>query len=139
MRSLTFLLAVVLLPVSIHAQTSGADVKKEAAETVDASKRYLNEKKEDFEARMEARLVELRAKTKALKEAADKQGKELKEDAKTKLAALEQQEKAAAERLAAVKKAGGSAWKSLRGGVEQAVDDLDKGLNAPTTASEPKK
>jgi hypothetical protein len=30
-----------------------------------------------------------------------------------------------------VKKAGASAWKSLRAGVEQAVDELDKGLNGP--------
>ena len=138
MRSL-ILLAALVVPLSLNAQTTGADVKKEAAETVDASKRYLNEKKEDFEARMDARLAELRAKTKALKDSTDKQGKELKDDAKAKLAALEQQERAAADRLSAVKKAGGSAWKSLRGGVEQAVDDLDKGINGPVPVNDPKK
>lgn len=135
MRFLVLLVAA-FLPVSLYAQTSGSDVKKEASEAVDASGRYLKETKEDFEARMEARLVELRAKTKALKESTDKKSKELKEDAKVKLAALEKQEQAAAERLAAVRKAGGSAWKSLRQGVEQAVDDLDRGINGPT---EPKK
>lgn len=130
MRLLALTLAA-FLPLSVTAQTTGADVKKETAEAVDASKRYLNEKKEDFEARMEARLAELRAKSRALKQSADKQGKELKADAKEKLATLEKQEQAAADRLAAVKKAGGSAWKSLRSGVEQAVDDLDKGINGP--------
>lgn len=122
MRALALCL---LLSVSAHAQTSGQKVKKEAAEAVDASKQYLNEKKEDFEARMEARLAALRTKSKALKESTEAGAKE-------KLAALEKQEQAAAERLAAVKKAGGSAWKSLRSGVEQAVDELDKGLNGPT-------
>lgn len=126
MRALALCL---LLSVSAHAQTSGQKVKKEAAEAVDASKQYLNEKKEDFEARMEARLATLKAKTKALKDNAQK---DVEAGAKEKLAALEKQEQAAAERLAAVKKAGGSAWKSLRAGVEQAVDDLDKGLSGPT-------
>lgn len=121
MRALTL---AVLLPFAAFAQTSGQKVKKEAAEVVDASKQYVNEKKEDFEARMEARLAELRARSKALKQSTEAGAKE-------KLAALERQEQAAAERLAAVKKAGASAWKSLRQGVEQAVDELDKGLNGP--------
>ena len=118
------LLLALLIPVAVHAQTNGAKVKKEAGEAVDASKQYLNEKKEDFEARMEARLAVLRAKTEALK-------KSTAADAKKKLAQLEKQEQAAADRLAAVKKAGGSAWQSLRSGVEQAVDDLDRGINGP--------
>lgn len=114
-----------MLPLAAFAQTAGEKVKKETAEAVDASKQYVNEKKEDFEARMEARLAELRAKTKSVKESTQAGAKE-------KLAVLEKQEKAAAERLAAVKKAGASAWQSLRAGVEQAVDDLDKGVNGPT-------
>ncbi len=121
MRALALCL---LIPLAAHAQTNGEKVKKETAEAVDASKQYLNEKKEDFEARMEARLAALRAKTEALR-------KSTAADAKKKLAQLEKQEQAAAERLAAVKKAGGSAWQSLRSGVEQAVDDLDKGINGP--------
>lgn len=122
MRALALAL---ILPFAVQAQTSGQKVKKETGEAVDASKQYLNEKKEDFEARMEARLAAIRAKSKSLKDSTEA-------DAKEKLAELEKQEQAAAERLAAVKKAGGSAWKSLRSGVEQAVDDLDKGLNGPT-------
>lgn len=119
-----FALALIL-PFAVHAQTAGQKVKKETGEAVDASKQYLNEKKEDFEARMEARLAAIRAKSKTLKEGTEAEARE-------KLAALEAQEKVAAERLAAVKKAGGSAWKSLRAGVEQAVDELDKGLTGPT-------
>lgn len=122
MRALALAL---ILPFVVFAQTAGQKVKKETGEAVDASKHYLNEKKEDFEARMEARLAAIRAKSKALKEGTEAGAKE-------KLAELEKQEQAAAERLAAVKKAGGSAWKSLRAGVEQAVDDLDKGLTGPT-------
>src|SRR3954447_1785337 len=110
----------LMLPLAAFAQTAGEKVKKETAEAVDASKQYLNEKKEDFEARMEARLAELRAKSKAFKD--DKKA-QLEKGAKEKLAELEKQKKAAADRLAAVKKAGGSAWQSLRDGVVQAVDD----------------
>lgn len=121
MRALALAL---LLPFAVHAQTAGQKVKKEAAEAVDASKQYVNEKKEDFEARMEARLAQLKAKTQALKASTEAGAKE-------KLTALERQEQAAAERLASVKKATGSAWKSLRAGVEQAVNDLDKGLSGP--------
>ncbi len=115
----------LMLPLAAFAQTAGEKVKKETSEALDASKQYVNEKKEDFEVRMEARLAELRAKAKSIKDSTQAGAKE-------KLAELAKQEKAAAERLAAVKKAGGSAWKSLRAGVEQAVDELDKGVNGPT-------
>ena len=122
MRSLV--LALMILPFAAHAQ-SAAKVKKEASETVDASKQYVNEKKEEFEVRIEARLAELKAKSKAL-QASTETG------AKAKLAAIEKEEKAAENRLATLKKAGGSAWKSLRSGVEQAVDDLDRGISGAT-------
>jgi hypothetical protein len=122
MRSLV--LALMILPFAALAQTA-AKVKKEATETVDASKQYVNEKKEEFEARIEARLAELKAKSKELKDSTES-------GAKAKLAAIEKEEKAAETRLATLKKAGGSAWKSLRSGVEQAVDDLDKGINGAT-------
>lgn len=125
MRALALTL---MLPLTAFAQTSGEKVKKETAEAVDASKQYLNEKKEDFEARMDARLKEARAKTKAFKE--DKQA-QLEKGAKERLAELEKAEKDAAARLAQVKKAGGNAWQSLKAGVEQAVDELDKGINGP--------
>ena len=122
MRSL---ILIVFVSLAAQAQTTGADVKKQTKEAVDTSKQYLKESKDEFAARMEARLADVRAKTKALKESTEKGAKE-------KLAAVEKQEKAAAERLEAVKKAGSSAWKSLRSGVEQAVDDLDKGISGET-------
>lgn len=115
----------LLLPLLAHAQTAEQKVKKETGEAVDASRQYINEKKEAFEARMEARLAELRARTRQLEASAQA-------DAKQKLAAVEKQEKEAAARLVKVKKASGSAWKSLKSGVEQAVDDLDKGLSGST-------
>ena len=122
MRSL---ILIVFVSFAALAQTTGADVKKQTKEAVDTSKQYLKESKDEFAARMEARLAALQAKTKALKDSTEKGAKE-------KLVEIEKQEKAAAERLAAVKKAGSSAWKSLRNGVEQAVDDLDKGISGET-------
>jgi Skp family chaperone for outer membrane proteins len=122
MRSL---ILVVFVSLAAQAQTTGADVKKQTKEAVDTSKQYLKESKDEFAARMEARLAELRAKTKALEKSTEA-------DAKKKLAAIEKQEKAAVARLEAIKNAGGSAWKSLRAGVEQAVDDVENGLTGST-------
>ena len=122
MRSLSL---IAFVSLAAQAQTTGADVKKQTKEAVDTSAQYLKESKDEFAARMEARLAALQAKTKALKQSTEAGARE-------KLAQVEKQEKAAGERLAAVKKAGSSAWKSLRSGVEQAVDDLDKGISGET-------
>ncbi len=114
-------LTVLLLSTAALAQTTTGDVKKEAGEAVDTTKRYANEKKEEFEARMEARLKALRDDVTALKEKtkdkADATAKDL--DAKAKKADA---------KFTEVKKASGSAWSKLKGGVESAVDELEKGV-----------
>lgn len=103
-------------------QTTAGDVKKETGEAYDATKRYANEKKDEFVARTEARmkalredLVKLKDKT---KDAADATAKDL--DAKAKTAESKFNE---------VKKSSGNAWTKLKGGVESAVDELEKGVN----------
>ena len=119
----TISLAVLLSASAVLAQTTAGDVKKETGEAVDATKRYANEKKEDFEARMEARyhalkedVVRLKDKT---KNGADATAKDL--DARA---------KKVEGKLSEVKKASGSAWSKLKGGVESAVDELDKGVQS---------
>jgi hypothetical protein len=64
----TTLTALLLSASLAFAQkTTGDDVKKEAKETIDASKRYANEKKEEFEARIDARVKALRDDVAALR------------------------------------------------------------------------
>jgi hypothetical protein len=106
-------------------KTTAADVKKEAGETVDAAKRYANEKKDDFEKRMGDKMKSLRNDVTELKDKA-KNGAEKTADATVK--DLEAKEKTADAKLSELGKAGSKAWSSLKGGVEKAVDDLDEGV-----------
>jgi hypothetical protein len=124
-------LCLILLGCSAYAgdkKTTAGDVKKEASETLDATKRLANEKKEDFEARMKARLDELKTETGKLREKAKQGGETAKKEVGDKLEELEKKEKAADERLGELRKSTKDAWKSLKGGVESAVDDLERGL-----------
>lgn len=97
------------------------EVKQDAAATVDASKRYAKEKKDEFVARMHARL-----------EAAKQDADTLKRDAKDKSAAaaaeLDARRKRASEKLDELGKASAEAWGSLKQGVENAVDDVERGV-----------
>jgi hypothetical protein len=118
------LLTLLLLAAPAFAQkTTASDVKKEAKETVDASKRYANEKKEEFEARIDARVQALKNDVTALKE-------KTKDKADATVTDLESKAQKAEGKLAEVKKASGSAWSKLRGGVESAVDELEKGVQS---------
>jgi len=116
-------LAVLLLSAAALAQTTAGDVKKETGEAVDATKRYANEKKEEFEARMEARLKALKDEMVALKD-------KTKDKADATAKDLDARAKKADARFAEVKKASGNAWSKLKGGVESAVDELDKGVQS---------
>jgi hypothetical protein len=107
-------------------KTTPGDVKKQAAETVDTAKRYANEKKEEFEARITERMKSLRDDVTALKDHATGTAKQT-ADATVK--DLEDKENKADAKLSELSKAGAKAWSSLKGGVEQAVDDLDQGVH----------
>ncbi len=122
MKKLTTTLALLLCTSAFAQQkTTAADVKRQAAETVDTTKRYANEKKEDFEARIDAQLNALSADVTSLKDKA-------KSNADATVKDLEAKQKKADEKAAELKKAGGNAWSSLKSGVENAVDDLQKGV-----------
>lgn len=114
-------------------KASAEQVKEETAEAVDASKRYLHEKKETFTARVETQLSELRTELQSLRVQAAREGKKLKRGTKERLDALERKEQQAEERLAQLKRSGEDAWKSLRNGVVKAVNDFEQGL-APERA-----
>jgi hypothetical protein len=114
------LLACALL-LAEPSKATASEVKKDAADTVDASKRYANEKKEEFEARMSSKMKDLRTDVTALKDKA-------KNGADATLKDIEDKEKKADAKVNELTKASSKAWTSLKGGVEQAVDDLAKGV-----------
>lgn len=114
--------ALVLAAGLAFAQTAG-DVKKETAEAYDATKRYANETKEEFEARMDARL-------KALKEDMVKLKDKTASTADATAKDLDARAKRADAKFSEVKKASGNAWTKLKGGVVSAVDELEKGVNS---------
>jgi hypothetical protein len=116
------MLAVLLLSAAAFAQTA-KDVKKETGEAVDATKKYANEKKEEFEARIDAKLKALKDDMTSLKD-------KTKDTADATAKDLDARAKKADAKLAEVKKAGGSAWSKLKGGVESAVDELEKGVQS---------
>jgi hypothetical protein len=121
MKKLTTLLMAVSALSFAQGKTTAADVKQKAGETVDTTKRYANEKKEDFEARIDAQLSTLSADVTSLKDRA-------KNSADATVKDLEARQKKADDKAAELKKAGGNAWSSLKSGVENAVDDLQKGV-----------
>jgi hypothetical protein len=115
------MLTLTLLLLAAEPKTTAADVKKEAGETADAAKRYANEKKDEFEARIDAKL-------KALHDGVMQVKEKTKNDADATVKDLEAKQKKAEAKAAEIKKASSKAWSSLKGGVETAVDDLEKGV-----------
>lgn len=115
------LIAALLL--SLPALADGAKVKEKAAETVDATKDYASEKKDEFVARMDAKM-------KALKDDLAKLKDKTKDKADATVTELEARQKKADAKFGEVKKAGGKAWANLKGGVESAVDELQQGVES---------
>jgi hypothetical protein len=116
----TLCLSLLLAAAPTLAQTSD-DVKKETKEAVDATRRYANEKKDEFVARIDTRLKALKSDVTQLKD-------KTKDSADATVRELEGKEKKAEDKLTEVKKASAKAWSSLKGGVEGAVNELEKGV-----------
>jgi TolA-binding protein len=109
-------------------KTSTQEVKKQASEAVETTGRYLAERKEDFATRMQQRLDALNSELARAREAAAEGKKEVQKDVQQKIADLENKKAEADRKLTELRKAGGSAWESLRSGVEKAVGDLEDGF-----------
>lgn len=81
--------------------------------------------KRAYQQKEEARLEELEATAAKLRARAVKAGAEARIKA---LEAVDQNSDTARRRLEAIKEAGGDAWEELRGGFEQAVQDLKRSV-----------
>jgi chromosome segregation ATPase len=142
MRSLQGLAFTVLLAASACARdgeaaepskpkTSTAEVKKQAAEAVEATGHYVSESKDEYAERMQRRIDALNAELARLGKKAKDSGKEARKGVDEKIAELEAKKGDAEKKLAELRKASGSAWESLKTGVEQAVDELDDAVRGP--------
>lgn len=114
-------IALLLMLSADPSAKTAQELKRDAAATVDSSKRYASEKKDEFVSRMQVRI-----------EAAKADLRDAKSDAQTKAAAasadLEARRQQASAKLDELGKASGNAWSSFKGGVESAVDDLEAGV-----------
>jgi len=95
---------------------------------VDTAAEFAKQTKEEYQAKLDARLKELDAEVVALRE----RGSELKDDAKVrwdeKMARLETKREAARVKLSEVKDSSAEAWKDLQKGAQSAWDELDNAV-----------
>ncbi|PZR15479.1 MAG: hypothetical protein DI536_08505 [Archangium gephyra] len=117
MITLTLLMLLSADPSSKTAE----EVKRDAKATVDSSKRYATEKKDEFVARMQQRIDAAKADLRGVKNDAKQKATEAGAD-------LDQRAQKASGKLDELGKAGGSAWSSFKEGVENAVDELEQGV-----------
>ena len=125
-----FLMVLPLLASAqaAHPKTSGEDVKRQAKDLADTTARYVGEKKDEFQARMKARLDSLDEQISELKKKAESGTEQAKSKTKVELARLDRQKGEVGRKLNELEKGSAAAWEKLRSGVEQAVDELEKGI-----------
>lgn len=107
-------------------ETTGRDVKREAQETVDTTKQYLADNKDEFVAAVEkklhdldARIAELRGKAAPLKEDAKAEADKL-------MTALNQKRSELNEQLDGLKQTSKEKWAEAKAAFETAFADLEK-------------
>lgn len=114
-------LTVLLLLSADPSARTAQEVKRDAKATVDSSKRYATEKKDEFVSRMQVRIDAAKSDLRGVKNDAKQKATEAGAD-------LDQRAQKASGKLDELGKAGGSAWSSFKDGVENAVDDLEQGV-----------
>ena len=129
----TIALCFCLLPLwsaaqTPHRKTSGEDVKRQAKGLADTTSRYLGEKREDFAARMRLRLDSLNQQISELRTKAQTGSEQATARTKAELNQLDQRRDEVGRKLKEVEQGGAAAWQKLKSGVEQAADELEKGI-----------
>src|SRR5579871_5790203 len=109
-------------------KTTAEDVKKQAGKTAEAAGDYVGEKKEEFEKSASARLEKINRDLAQLKKDAAKRKDQAEAEASHLVKEAESKGAVAEKKLGDLKHSTGDAWKDLRKGVSNAVDDFADGV-----------
>jgi DNA anti-recombination protein RmuC len=107
-------------------ESSAADVKKKAAEAVDAAKDYTAQQKEEFRKKVEAEAAELSIKIDELNRRMAEAKKDASAQAQVVMRDLEKKKQEALKRVEELRSSGAEAWDSLKRNSEKALDDLQR-------------
>ncbi len=109
-------------------KVTSEDVRDDAGKAVGTAAEFAQQSKDEFLAKLEARLIEFDTQIAAMQE----KGRELKDDARVKrdekLTMLEVKRDAARAKLSEVRDSSAEAWKDLQKGAQSAWDELDHAL-----------
>lgn len=103
-------------------KAGSADVRKETGEAVDAITAKARQERDEFAAKAQKELAELKKNMAALNKKAKKLGGEAKAKLDQQIQSLEPELKAAEQKLADLKSATGEKWAELKTGVSSAID-----------------
>lgn len=109
-------------------RVTSEDVRRDVDKVLDTASEYSQQKKEEFQKDLEAKLAKLEIEVAKLRE----KGVELKDDVKVnwdqKMAGLETKQKSVRAKLAEVENATAEAWQDVQKGAQSAWEDLDKAI-----------
>lgn len=107
-------------------KVTSEDVRRDAGKALETAAKYSQQTKEEFQAKLEARLKELDGEIAKLRE----KGRELKDEEKLnwdrRMADLETKRETARAKLVEVRHSSEEAWKDVQKGAQSAWDELDK-------------
>lgn len=125
----TILAILLISQISVAAEKSSVEkVKTKANETIDATKEYASDTKEEYAAKMHEELNKMDKEITELKNKAIEQGRAasqtVSDETSSQLSKVEAKRKALARKLAELDSASDKAWTQMRKGIESAWGDL---------------
>lgn len=126
MKLVLLVLFSILAINALQAEDSSkaTKVKQKASETVDATKEYASEKKEQFQSRMKKDLENFDAEIERLKEKSKSAVGSAKQEIEDQLRKVEAQRVTVAEKMGELSRSSGDAWKDVKKGVESAYSEM---------------
>lgn len=125
---LPMVMGVAMLVVGCKEQepprVTAKDVEKKVAEATAAAADYAKQEKDEYVARVQKPVDEAKAEIDKLKAGATEARAGAKRQLRRQIEAMETRWKLAERKLSELKSASGEAWKDLKSGVDQAVEDL---------------
>ncbi|HEU4381908.1 MAG TPA: hypothetical protein VFR85_00285 [Anaeromyxobacteraceae bacterium] len=111
-------------------KVTAGEVKEKVKDAAGAAAGYARQERDEYVARAQKAVDEGKAEIDKLRAETRQAGAGARNEAQRQLEAVEAKWKVAERKLHALKSAGGEAWKDLRSGVDEAVDDLKRALGS---------